>query len=103
MLLFVEKKEEDLQSELLDKAVDKFDYWMKHYIHIGQTNSKEMLNWLHEDSGGKLIANYKQFSLFATLLSKKGYDIPCVPSKTDFDVHFRIFKEEMEMRTRFKN
>ncbi|PIS01367.1 MAG: hypothetical protein COT84_02970, partial [Chlamydiae bacterium CG10_big_fil_rev_8_21_14_0_10_35_9] len=83
-------------QERLQRAEQKFDYWMKNYNHLGnRTHAEKLLDWLYCDGGGKLIENYDEFTELAKRLNQMGYEIEEVSSQEQFDVAKKEFLERM--------
>jgi len=79
-------------QERLQRAEQKFDYWMKNYNHLGNmTHAEELLQWLYQDSGGKLIENYDEFTELAKRLNQMGYEIEEVPAQEQFDMAMKKY------------
>ncbi|MGD2169572.1 MAG: hypothetical protein PVI40_04970 [Chlamydiota bacterium] len=88
-------------EERLQKAEQKFDYWMKVYNHSeNMTHAEKLLQWLDYDEGGKLVANYDEFTELAKRLNQIGYEIEEMPSLEQFDEVMKNYGVNQEHQQR---
>lgn len=69
----------------LDKAVEKFDFWMNHYTHHGEPLEEELINWLFQDSGWEFVHSYDEFQEFVAKLDQERHQIPMIPSQKEYE------------------
>ncbi len=65
-------------------SLEQFDRWMRGTLPHNGTHVEELVEWLYDDHGGMFITNYEEFVQLSTQL--RGYDIPVVPSKIQFEM-----------------